>query len=151
MPRCIDFLEVVGQLMQVGHNLQRYATVTRNEITKFGKNDSMLYIVDVMIEPHIYLTLEAHRLSFGRYGVRASLVIGAEQDPLAFWTLCENWGPEDDTVCIRCLADCDNETCPKADVPLHEVRLTELADVLAAWMRDQFKQTPGFTKRTALT
>lgn len=150
MPRFIDFMDVVGQLTQAGNNLTRYATVTRNEMARsLSGKDPLLYIVDVMTEQRMYISLQAYRLGFGYYGVRAYLAIDTEQVPLAIWTLQENSAPSDDAVCIRCLADCDGDTCPQADLSVEEVPYLRLSDTLVAWMRAQLKQT-NFTKRIAL-
>ena len=144
-----DFMDVSESLSQDGRRLGRYATVTRNELSRTANPEqTLLHTVDVMTGPRCYLVLEAHRLDFGVYCVQAVLVLESMKETQAVWTLTENWPPSDTTHCHRCLAICDDALfCPEAQLSHTTVPLADLSATLIAWMRAQFKADTSFQSR----
>lgn len=131
----LDFTDVTRQLRDAGRRIGRFATVIHNGYT--GITSNLLYRVTVEAGNHTCLCIDAYQLAYGWFGVQATMAVGSDQ------TLCEAWlfndakrsGLDDSpALCIRCLNDCEDQTCPHANIAVHRIAVTSLADVVTLWV-----------------
>lgn len=135
----LDFTDVGRRLKSAGGNIRRFADVTSCDYAGYlGGTLSFRLIIE--IGDHAYVSICSHELAFRWFGVRASMHANGEEIPCAAWMISDarRSGLDDSpALCIRCLQDCDGDTCPHGDVKVQQVPLDRLTAEIVGWVRFQ--------------
>lgn len=137
----LDFTDIGRQLKSAGGNIRRFADVDYCDYAGYlGSTLSFRLIVD--INSSAYLSICSHQIAHGWFGVRAALHMGSEELVRAAWMFSDaKRSALDDSppLCIRCLKDCDGETCPYAYIEVKGVPLNKLGSTVVTWTRAELR------------
>ncbi len=137
----LDFSDVGRQLKRAGGNIRRFADVEACDYAGY-LGSTLSFRMTVLISRGAYLSICSHQIAHGWFGVRAALHMGSEELPCAAWMISDaKRSALDDSpaLCIRCLRDCDGDTCPYSDVEIRQIPLAKLHSDVIGWTSAQLR------------
>lgn len=145
----LDFTDVGRPLKKAGGNIRHFGVVDYCNYAG-SLSGTMSYRLVIRADDQTNLTVCSHQLAFGWFGVRAALHMGRDEALCAAWMFSDARRSDlDDSpaLCIRCLKDCDGQTCPYRAIEIQQIPLARLAPSVVQWARAQLPSRTAPSRR----